>query len=88
MRPANKKESPVTEAEMAALRAIRDYIKRFSIAPSFEEIAAAVDRKKSTIRHTLRRLIDKGLITKDQRRRSLALTDEGHVASRRKLRRK
>jgi predicted transcriptional regulator len=73
---------------MMALRAIRDYTKLHSIAPTYEEIARIVGRTKSTVRHTLRWLIDHGLITQDKRRRSLALTDEGHVASRRKLRRK
>jgi predicted transcriptional regulator len=76
---------PLSDAELAVLRAIRDHVSKRRLSPTYDEVAQQVSRSKSTIRHTITRLIKKGVLGMAEGRfRNLYLTDLGHKAARRK----
>jgi len=82
MSDTKKPPQEVSEPELKVLRAIRDFTAKNGVAPSYENIAEATGRGKSTIRHTIDRLIRKGLLERTKWYfRGLALTPEGFVAA-------
>lgn len=85
-------QRPLTSNELQILRAIRDLSKANGVPPTYGQIAEAVGKGQSTIRHTLRRFIEFGLLEKKAgvTHQNLYLTKEGLIAAkngRRKYRR-
>jgi Mn-dependent DtxR family transcriptional regulator len=77
------------EAQMRDLLAIIEHIRRYRISPTYDEIAALVDRKKSSVRHTVRELLKKGLIARAQGSvRNIIVTELGKQTARRYARRR
>lgn len=73
---------------MAVLRAIRDHINRHRVSPTFDEVAKATSRSKSTVRHIIARLLKKNLLANantESRWRNIFLTNMGLIASRKRI---
>jgi predicted transcriptional regulator len=76
----------ISEAEMQVLRAIRNYVNRHRASPTFDEVAKLSRRSKSTIRHTISRLIQKSLLDQAPGKfRNLVVTEIGLTVSRKKI---
>jgi predicted transcriptional regulator len=78
-------QTRVSDAERAVLKAALGHFLKYKTSPSYDEIAIYTDRSKSTVRHTIARLIAKGLLGKTTGRvRNLFITELGMKAARRR----
>jgi Mn-dependent DtxR family transcriptional regulator len=71
----------LTEAQRDVLLAVRRYVKKNAIAPSYDELTVVTGVSKSTVRDTLSRLARKGYIRRaGGRYRNLVVTEKGLAA--------
>ena len=66
----------MTRKQLALYKVIKEYIEAYEMSPTIYELATLTDKTPSTISEMVKMLCLKGYVTKDNRKRSIRLTDK------------